>query len=84
MEHTINRDAVDRILHGFIQVSAQGQYSLAEVAIAAAEFAGRMIVSSCDTPISGINMAQVYEEHLKRTLTAGYSAKGFNMGEVIV
>jgi len=79
MDHNVNRAAMDHIIHGIAQVVGQGQYSLADVTLALAEFSGRMIVSACDTPISGIQMAQVFEDHIKRTLEAGFSAKGFNM-----
>lgn len=81
--HNINRDAVDRIIHNMVQIIAQGQYNLADVAIAMAEFVGRMVVSYCDTPISGVQMAQVMENHIKQTLMAGYTAKGYSMGELI-
>lgn len=75
-----NRQAVDQIIHGMAQVCAQGQYQLADVVIAVSEFMGRMVVASCDTPISGVQMAQIMEEHVKRTLYAGFTAKGYNMG----
>ena len=78
--HNVNRAAMDRVIHNMAQVIGQGQYELADVALALAEFMGRMIVSTCDTPISGIQLAQVLEAHIKRTLHAGYTAKGYNMG----
>jgi hypothetical protein len=78
--HNVNRASVDHVIHAMAQVVGQGQYSLADVAIAVSEFLGRMVVSSCETPISGVQMAQVLETHIKRTLHAGYTAKGYNMG----
>ena len=78
----INRGNVDRCIHNMAQAVAQGQYSTAEVSLAVAEFMGRMVVSLCETPVSGIQLATVLEDHIKRTLQAGYSAKGFNMGPV--
>ena len=80
--YNINRGNVDRCIHNMAQAVAQGQYSTAEVSLAVAEFMGRMVVSLCETPVSGIQLAAVLEDHLKRTLQAGYSAKGFNMGPV--
>lgn len=80
IEHDTNRQAMDQIIHHIAQIVGQGRYTLADVTLALAEFSGRMIVSACDTPISGIQMAQVFEEHIKRTIEAGYIAKGYNMG----
>ena len=79
IEHDVHRPAMDQIIHHIAQIVGQGQYTLADVTLALAEFSGRMIVSACDTPISGIQMAQVFEDHIKRTLEAGYIAKGYNM-----
>lgn len=78
--YNINREAVDRCVHNMAQAVAQGQYSAAEVAIAVSEFMGRMVVSMCDTPVSGVQMATVMEDHIKRTLQAGYTARGYSMG----
>lgn len=78
--HNVKRDNVDRCLHNLISASNQGNFDLAEVLLAASEFLGRIIVDTCDTPVSGVQMAAVMEDHIKRTLQAGYSAKGYNMG----
>lgn len=80
--HNVKRDNVDRCLHNLTQACNQGNYDLSEVLLAASEFLGRIIVDTCDTPISGIQMATVMEDHIKRTLQAGYAAKGYNMGPV--
>lgn len=78
--HNVNRAAMDQVIHGMAQVIGNGQYQLSDVALGVSEFLGRMIVASCDTPVSGIQLAQVLEEHIKRTLHAGFTAKGYNMG----
>ena len=81
--HNVNRGKVDELIHRFAQVANQGDYSVADVVIAIAEFSGRILVQMGDTPISGTQLAQVFEGHVKRTLVAGYSAKGYNMGETL-
>ncbi len=78
--HNINRVAMDRVLSNLSHAVGQGQYELADVALALAEFMGRMIVNTCDTPISGVQLAAALEDHIKRTIHAGYTAKGYNMG----
>ncbi len=80
MIHTVNKDAIARIVHGMCQVVGQGDYHNGDVALAIPEFMGRMIVSLCDTPVSGFQMAEIMEQHLKRTIVAGYTAKGFSCG----
>ena len=82
IEHTVNRDAVDALLRRFIETTNQGTFPVAVVILAAAEFLGRSIVETCETPVQGIQMAHVMEEHIKRALVAGYSSKGYNMGDV--
>lgn len=79
--HNVNRNAIDRVINNLAQATGQGQYELADVAIALAEYMGRLIVATCDTPISGVQLASVMEDHIKRTLHAGYTAKGYNMGQ---
>lgn len=81
--HNVNRGKVDELIHRFAQAANHGDYSVADVIIAIAEFSGRILVQMGDTPISGTQLAQVFETHVKRTLVAGYSAKGFNMGETL-
>ena len=51
-----------------------------DVLLAASELLGRVIVDTCETPVSAIQMAEVMESHIKRTLQAGYTARGYSMG----
>jgi hypothetical protein len=78
--HNVNRDAIDRILRHINDITGSGNYEVGDVALALAEYMGRFIVQVCDTPVSGVNLAEVMEQHIKRTLEAGYNAKGYNMG----
>lgn len=80
MEHNINAQNVQHIVTHLLSVINQGRYNTGDVLIAASELLGRIIVDTCDTPISAIQMATVMEDHIKRTLQAGYTAKGYNMG----
>ena len=80
--HNINRQNLDDLLRRINSVLGQGQSSLGEVILALAEYSGRTIVAAADTPVSGFQLAGVFEDHLKRTLQAGYTAKGYNMGPI--
>lgn len=80
MELPVNTAHKDAIIHLMAQVIAQGQYSTADVLIGVSEFLGRMIVNLAETPVAGLHAAQVMEEHIKTTMVAGYTAKGYNMG----
>lgn len=51
-----------------------------EVIIGLSELIGRTIVQTAETPIKGADAAKVVIEHLNRTLHAGFTSKGFNMG----
>ena len=75
----VNRDAVDTLIRRYVEATGNGQFSISEVILANSEFLGRMIVNLTETPISGMHMAQATNDHLMRTLEAGFSAKGFNL-----
>lgn len=83
IEHTVNRTAVDALLRRFVEVTNPGTFPVGVVILAASEFLGRAIVETCETPVQGVQLAAVMEDHIKRTLIAGYSAKGYNMGESV-
>lgn len=78
--HNVNRDAIDRLLRHLNDVVGSGNYEVGDVALALAEYMGRFVVQVCDTPVSGVQLAEVMEQHIKRTLEYGFGAKGYNMG----
>lgn len=80
MDHNVNAQNVQQILKHLMSVLNQGSYGTGDVLIAASELLGRIIVDTCDTPVSGVQMAEVMEKHIKRTLQAGFTAKGYSMG----
>lgn len=80
IEHNVNRQAIDQIVRQMAAMTGQGQYNLSDVLLGVTEYLGRIIVDAADTPVSGVQMAQVMEEHLRQTLAAGYAGKGYNMG----
>ena len=80
MEHNVNAQAVQQIVRHMSSVINQGHYNTGDLLIAVAELLGRIIVDTCETPISAIQMATVMEDHIKRCLQAGFTARGFSMG----
>jgi len=81
MRHDINEGNIKWIVTRLNSAIGDGQFTTGEAVIGAAEFIGRLIVSLANNPVSGFQAAEVMEQHIKRTLVAGYAAQGFNMGE---
>ena len=80
MDHNISRAQMDEILRRYVQATSNGVSTTADVMLATAEFLGRIIVDMCDTPVAGMQAAQVASDHLINTVRAGMTAKGYNMG----
>lgn len=79
MIHNVNEGNVQWCVQRLNSALGDGQFSTGEVAVALAEFTGRMIVGMADTPVAGFQVAQAIGNHIKDAMIAGYSAKGFNM-----
>jgi len=80
MEHNISRAQMDEILRRYVEATSNGIFTTADVMLATAEYLGRIIVEMSDTPVAGMQAAQVASDHLVGTVRAGMTAKGFNMG----
>lgn len=80
MQHNVNPEKIKHIVTHLTSVLNQGNYETSDVLLAASELLGRIIVNTCDTPVSGVQMAEVMENHIRRTLQAGFTAKGYSMG----
>ena len=80
MDHNISRAQMDEILRRYVQATSNGVFTTADVMLATAEFLGRIIVDMAETPVSGLQAAQVASDHLFSTVRAGMTAKGYNMG----
>lgn len=81
MQFDINEGNVQWVVRNLNNACGNGQFSTAEVVVGLAQFTGAMIVSLADTPVSGFQVAQQLGEEVKRSMVAGYTAKGFNFGE---
>lgn len=81
MNFTIDEGQVKWVVRNLNNACGNGQFSTAEVVVGLAQFTGAMIVSLADTPVSGFQVAQQLGEEVKRSMVAGYTAKGFNFGE---
>jgi hypothetical protein len=80
MEHNISRPHMDEILRRYVEATCNGVFTTADVMLATAEYLGRIIVGMSDTPVAGMQAAQVASDHLVSTVKAGMTAKGYNMG----
>jgi len=57
-----------------------GQFNHGEVILGVAEALGRIVISSAPTPVQGASALQACIDHIRTTLAAGYTARGYNMG----
>lgn len=80
MSYDVSPGNVEWVASTVMRAIGDGRFNSGEVIMGVAEALGRIIVNLSDTPVQGISCAQVMEEHIKRTLFAGFTAKGFNMG----
>lgn len=80
MSYDINPRRVSGVINECQFALTNKNFNHGEVIIGLAELIGRCIVQSAETPIKGADAAQVVIEHLNRTLHAGFTSKGFNMG----
>lgn len=55
------------------------QFTFGEVLLGLTEVLGRMIVEVAETPVAGLQSVEVMNNHLKNTIGAGFTAKGYNM-----
>lgn len=80
MSYDINPRRVSGVINECQFALTNKNFNHGEVIIGLAELIGRCIVQSAETPIQGGDAARVVIEHLNRTLHAGFTSKGFNMG----
>lgn len=55
-----------------------GQFNHGEVILGVAEALGRIVIASAETPVQGASALQACIDHLRTTLAAGYSARGYD------
>lgn len=82
MSYEVNSGNVQWVSHQVQRALAGGRFNTGEVIIGVSEVLGRAIVATADTPVQGMQCAQVCLDHIVRTLKAGFSAKGYNMDRV--
>lgn len=80
-QFNVNEGNVQWVVRNVTQSLGDGRFSLGEILLGLTESLGRVVVSSCPTPVQGMQMVDVIQDHLRTTLKAGYSSKGFNTGE---
>lgn len=80
MQYDVNQGQVEWVVRRLAESLGNGQFSTGEVILGIAQFAGMTIVGMAETPVAGFSAAHVFQDHLNRTIAAGYSAKGYNTG----
>ncbi len=77
MRHNVNPMKVEMAVKDILRMVGNGSMEHGEVLLALSESLGRMIVNVCKTPIQMVEMANVVDAHLRRTIHIGAQAKGF-------
>ena len=77
MLHDVNNMRVEQAVAVLMRDLNGLPYS--EALLAAAEATGRLIVEVCDTPVQMMEMVQVVNDHIGRTINVGVQAKGFHV-----
>lgn len=82
MQQPINQGNVQWIVQIITNAIGDGRFNQGEVLLALAESMGRLIVNMSDNPVAGTQATQIMLDHVKTTLHAGFTSKGFNMGKL--
>jgi hypothetical protein len=81
MSYEINPAKVAGVVKECDLVVGNGVFNPGEIIVGLTELLGRVIVKTCDTPISMGQAAEVVANHLQKTLYHGAVAKGFGQTE---
>lgn len=81
MSYEISQNRVKGVVAECEKIVGNGYFNTGEVIIGLTELLGRVIVKSCDTPISMGQAAEIVANHLQQTLYHGAIAKGFGQVE---
>lgn len=81
MSYDISPNRVKGVVTECEKIVGSGIFNTGEVMIGLTELLGRVIVKSCDTPISMGQAAEIVSKHLTQTLYHGAIAKGFGQVE---
>lgn len=77
MSYEISPNRVKGVVAECQQVIGVGHFNTGEVIVGLTELLGRVIVKSCETPVSMGQAKDVVMQHLNNTLHHGALAKGF-------
>lgn len=81
MSYEINPNKVAGVVKECDLLLGNGIFNTGEIIVGLTELLGRVIVKSCDTPVSMGQAAEVVSKHLTTTLYHGAIAKGFGRTE---
>ena len=77
-QHDVNNMRVEQAVAYLMRGMNGLPYS--EALLASAEATGRLIVEVCSNPVQMMEMVQVVDDHIRRTISVGAQAKGFGVG----
>lgn len=82
MSYDVSPGNIEWVKTRVMQALDGGQFNIGEVIMGVAEALGRVVVANSETPVQAGQCLQIIVDHLNRTMHAGYTAKGFNMGQL--
>jgi len=77
MAYEVTPGNVTWVCENVLKSINDGQFNHGEVILGMAEALGRVVISSAKTPVQGASALQACIDHLRTTLAAGYSARGY-------
>lgn len=81
MSYEINPNKVQGVVKEVDLLLGNGLFNTGEIIVGLSELLGRVIVKTCDTPVSMGQAAEIVSKHLTNTLYHGAIAKGFGRTE---
>lgn len=81
MSYEINPNKVAGVVKEVDLMLGNGVFNTGEIIVGLTELIGRVIVKTCDTPVSMGQAAEIVSKHLTNTLYHGAIAKGFGRTE---
>ncbi len=80
MAYEVTPGNVTWVCENVLKSINDGQFNHGEVILGITEALGRVVIASAATPVQGATALQACVDHLRTTLSAGYSARGYSLG----
>lgn len=79
MAYEVTPGNVTWVCENVLKSINDGQFNHGEVILGITEALGRVVIQAAGTPVQGASALQACIDHLRTTLAAGYSARGYRL-----